>query len=335
MFDLAYRYQIFHQSQPSDFNFKMSTVRDYYKALEGENLDNLHEKDGDYLPFVSIGDNNFASPKLKTVDVWSGFYVTHPFLKKKIYNLMRFLTTYQNHESLVLGSKLRNHKDLYKLEETVSVLIHHDGITGTNTIKVYYDYLRMANEAVESLENVVAKYNPALKGFKVEVLDQYFKLYEEQQLAVLNPYGQRSLRMNIRVDCHQKLRLDGKDIRTIRVSPSSENCFVLEELELSDKGVTQVNLEATGGEKEEKEVLKKEAMEKLDKLEYKGYKIEVVSDVHTKRTVRFMSRDKPVEGLELELGIYNQKNDDFKKSGHYATRIDEVFYHKPQIDWHY
>jgi hypothetical protein len=171
-YDQVYRYQMFHQSQPSEFRYKMSTVRDYFKSLEGESLDNLYRKDGDYLPFVSLESNSFESTPLRTLDVWTGFYVTRPFLKKRIYDLARLLATYQNHETLALGSKLRDHKHLYQLEEAVAILTQNSAITGGHWTKAYDDFMRMANEAEASLERLMAKHNRALKGFRVTALDQ-------------------------------------------------------------------------------------------------------------------------------------------------------------------
>jgi hypothetical protein len=127
----------------------------------------------------------------------------------------------------------------------------------------------------------------------------------------------------------------------------------LEELKLPEKSVTQVSLEATGVKEEaktektkkggktkktkktKKPKLKMEAMERLTLLRYEGYEVEVVSDSEKKRTVRFWNEKKDLDWLELELGVYKQKNDKFKKNGHYVTRLDEESYRKPQVDWHY
>ena len=326
MFNRVYQYQMFHQSQPSEFQFAMSTMREFNEDFNKEDLDNLFVKDGDYLPYMTDLQVHHDSKRYDIVEVWSGFYMTHTHLKQKIYDMMRLLTTYQNHESFKIDSRLRDHKEVRQLEESIAVLIHHDGITGTMHERVYDDYLREVREAEEATAKVIGRRNPALKGFKVTVFDQYFKLYKKQQLAFLNPYGDYPYRMNVKLDCNQTMVANGKKLSHFRMA---NDCFVVDQLDLSGRSTPLINLEITPSKNHTE-------TKKFDKkVEFGGYTVEIVEDVHGKRSVKISNEKKAIRSLETEFGIYNQKNDRYKMNGHYLTRIDEVFYHKPQVDWHF
>ena len=112
----------------------LRAVHDY--SVE-ENIEFPTIRESDFFPY--------QQELIKTSVPWPGFYSTNPFLKRKIKQLAEYERSYSQLAALMafnLNSTQYAHllNQTNQMKQTVSVLHHHDGITGTSPKKTASDY---------------------------------------------------------------------------------------------------------------------------------------------------------------------------------------------------
>lgn len=120
-------------------NIKISLPSEYFKAVMEENK-TYKVFEGDFLPYVS------EHIRRRPIS-WTGFYSSRPGLKKRLYEVQSLVRSAE-----ILTGLIEN-KDINFNE--VSVLLHHDAVTGTcqpDTAKDYF--VRLERDADSSLEAI-------------------------------------------------------------------------------------------------------------------------------------------------------------------------------------
>ncbi|CAG4948764.1 unnamed protein product [Parnassius apollo] len=103
---------------------------------------------GDYLPYGS-----------DSTTYWTGFYTSRPSLKYLARKAHVFL---QVVKQLTVISKMGDSYELHLLRHAVSLLLHHDAITGTSQQHVTQDFIKTVTEAIDSCSKKVSQYLSAL-----------------------------------------------------------------------------------------------------------------------------------------------------------------------------
>ena len=142
----------------SDFQWANANV--WYKNLD--KLIHYVNKDGRVNVFYSTPENYFAQKRasnisfpLKTDDFfpysdswheyWTGYFTSRPSQKHYAFRMQALLQSARQVEYF-LGSSLKDSDALDKLDDAVSVLMHHDAITGTAKQAVADDYAKKLYE---------------------------------------------------------------------------------------------------------------------------------------------------------------------------------------------
>ena len=132
------------------YKFKYSSMAEYLRYVQREAKENKIEwsrKTGDFWEY------NYESVKYA---YWTGFFTTHPDFKRTAAIFGDFTQSSQlinslSAANLASGSEAKLEVQQNKLLETLSVMQHHDALTGTHPKATGDDYLRMmkAQEIVE------------------------------------------------------------------------------------------------------------------------------------------------------------------------------------------
>ena len=139
-------------------NVFYSTPEDYFDAKAGSGVQ-FPTKSDDFFPYA---DNPYA--------YWTGYYTSRPTQKHYV-QMMQSQLQSARHVQYLTGGSQSSSKQLDKLEGAVSILMHHDAITGTAKQAVADDYakrLYIGSEKAQSLLNY---------GFKTLL---HFKSYFSQ-----------------------------------------------------------------------------------------------------------------------------------------------------------
>ncbi|XP_050358334.1 lysosomal alpha-mannosidase-like, partial [Nymphalis io] len=135
-----------HPANMSDVNIFYSTPSCYLKSvyLYGRRDKALHTEKADHLPYASDANT-----------YWTGFYTSRPSLKYLIKRAHVFL---QVVKQLTVLSRMGDSYELHLLRHAVSLVLHHDAITGTSQHHVTNDFIRLLSEAVEACSKRVSSY---------------------------------------------------------------------------------------------------------------------------------------------------------------------------------
>jgi len=130
---------------------KFSTLSEYIQELTHDYLPNAKEelpsKSGDFFPYI---ENEWTS--------WVGYYTSKSMLKLKV----REISRYYNAGKLLLAKFLltdsqstkKVNEALNELEDVLSILQHHDGVSGTMKERVKRDYERMLDLGRNNVDKV-------------------------------------------------------------------------------------------------------------------------------------------------------------------------------------
>ena len=110
----------------------------------------------------------------KGVDDWSGYFTTHPRLKRRIKRVGLMLRSVKALIGIAYskyGQDENDRKQLLKMiteaNEEFGIFMHHDSITGTSVEKVYDDYMKLLSKLEKQIEDIWG----FLADVEVEVLD--------------------------------------------------------------------------------------------------------------------------------------------------------------------
>ncbi|XP_068622155.1 lysosomal alpha-mannosidase-like [Battus philenor] len=139
-----------HPANLSDVNVFYSTPSCYLKAIYmyGRRDKSVFTEKSDYLPYGS-----------DSTTYWTGFYTSRPSLKYLARKTHIFL---QVVKQLTVISRMGDSYELHLLRHAVSLLLHHDAITGTSQQHVTLDFIRTLTDAVESCSKKVSQYLSSL-----------------------------------------------------------------------------------------------------------------------------------------------------------------------------
>ena len=132
------------QANCKNFEIKISTPSEYFQAVLQENH-KYSVFEGDLLPYVS---EHIRKRPLS----WTGFFSSRPALKKRVYEVQSLV------RSTEILTGILDFQDFDARE--VSVLLHHDAITGTcqpNTAEDYFKRLEQDESICMSAINQVYK----------------------------------------------------------------------------------------------------------------------------------------------------------------------------------
>ena len=128
-----------------------STMSDYFKSVKSYAEANDIEwdiYDSDLWEY-----NNESKPNA----FWTGYFSTYPDIKRNISTLSQYtesslqLMALNSFKEQQVDQLLENQTEML---ETLSILQHHDAITGTHTRKVGLDYQEMIDKARQNDETV-------------------------------------------------------------------------------------------------------------------------------------------------------------------------------------
>ena len=181
---------------------KYSSIIEYFKSLKSLNI-TFGNFNGDFLPY--------QEPFYGWDDFWSGYYSTRLHLKRSVrhvYNQIQSAKTLlviraieKNNNSINFRNDTASIIDsintiIKKAEEKWSVLMHHDGITGTHTSITESSYYTMLHEASNLIEEAYDNINKKLSTkFGTENIKPYAKIINNLNisdiiyLTVVNPTG--------------------------------------------------------------------------------------------------------------------------------------------------
>ena len=161
-----------------DITMKIATASEYFEAVkQASPIVPLYK--GDFFPYVTSG------------YYWTGFYTTWPEFKQEVFETHRLL------RGAELALAIEEQEDIVPQE--ASVVLHHDGITGTCRPHVLSDYSRRLKidkaKALKALQKVLKK-TKLEEGIKIQgefrVLELYNSLnWEREELLHVesaNPY---------------------------------------------------------------------------------------------------------------------------------------------------
>ncbi|XP_069356925.1 lysosomal alpha-mannosidase-like [Maniola hyperantus] len=135
-----------HAANMSDINIFYSTPSCYLKAiyLYGRRDKAIYTEKSDHLPYGS-----------DATTYWTGFYTSRPSLKYFVKRAHVFL---QVVKQLSVLSRMGDSYELHLLRHAVSLMLHHDAITGTSQQHVANDFIKTISEAIEACSKKVSQF---------------------------------------------------------------------------------------------------------------------------------------------------------------------------------
>ena len=126
-------------------NIHYATVNDYFDAVKKVKDISFSNYNSNFVPYIEVLSGRF--------DHWTGFYSTRIIVKKLIRDMFQDLRAVKVLYALVvkhiqssfnLKENLNQIVNLYlrNIEETASILLHHDAITWTSPYLTIKDYLK-------------------------------------------------------------------------------------------------------------------------------------------------------------------------------------------------
>lgn len=153
------------QAHSKNLQIKITTPSEYFKAVLQENH-KYKVFEGDLLPYVS---EHIRQRPLS----WTGFFSSRPALKKRVYEVQSLVRTTE-----ILNGIL-NFQDFEARE--VSVLLHHDAITGTCQPDTAEDYFKRLDHderlCMSAINDVYEKHVGAQNGFQVALNYKVFIIF--------------------------------------------------------------------------------------------------------------------------------------------------------------
>ncbi|KAJ0182989.1 hypothetical protein K1T71_000965 [Dendrolimus kikuchii] len=133
-----------HPANISDINIFYSTPSCYMKAiyLYGRRDKAIYTEKVDHLPYGSDSST-----------YWTGYYTSRPSLKYLVKRAHIFL---QIVKQLTVLARMGDSYELHLLRHAVSLVLHHDAITGTSQQHVTNDFIRILSEAIDSCSKKVS-----------------------------------------------------------------------------------------------------------------------------------------------------------------------------------
>ncbi|XP_022823999.1 lysosomal alpha-mannosidase-like [Spodoptera litura] len=133
-----------HPANLSDINIFYSTPSCYLKAiyLYGRRDKAVYTEKDDQLPYGS-----------DSMTYWTGYYTSRPSLKFFARRAHVFL---QVVKQLTVIARLGDSYELHLLRHAVSLVLHHDAITGTSQQHVTSDFVRILSEAIDACTKKVS-----------------------------------------------------------------------------------------------------------------------------------------------------------------------------------
>eukprot|EP01127_Copromyxa_protea_P006394 TRINITY_DN1622_c0_g1_i4.p1 TRINITY_DN1622_c0_g1~~TRINITY_DN1622_c0_g1_i4.p1 ORF type:complete len:934 (-),score=132.19 TRINITY_DN1622_c0_g1_i4:8-2809(-) len=218
------------------FDFKYCTLSEYFEAVS-ENLPKkeMAKYSDDFLPYIS-----------EIFDFWTGFYSTRPALKMFARDVESDIYSSEiSHATLALnllnsGKSLDKHrkeasKVIEQVKNEISVLNHHDAITGTCAAVAAKQYEKIYDDGKEELSLLVGELFSINKENVIKAKMDSHKYYlhksltqEPIYLTLFNPLAfERVESVNVEILGAENIRLQdsssGKDIPFQKVSLGGES----------------------------------------------------------------------------------------------------------------
>ncbi|CAK1546529.1 unnamed protein product, partial [Leptosia nina] len=186
-----------HPANVSDINIFYSTPSCYLKSiyLYGKRDKAVYTEKVDHLPYGS--DPN---------TYWTGFFTSRPSLK---YLAIRAHVFLQIVKQLTVLSRMSDFYELHLLRHAVSLVLHHDAITGTSQQHVANEFTSLLSEAIDLCTKKVSQFlsilTPAWGGNRRTKTNQQFivchqlnisqcRFTETQDSMLLLVYNQLSVK---------------------------------------------------------------------------------------------------------------------------------------------
>ncbi|CAB3257391.1 unnamed protein product [Arctia plantaginis] len=164
-----------HPANISDINIFYSTPSCYLKAiyLYGRRDKAVFTEKGDHLPYGS-----------DLVTYWTGYYSSRPSIK---YLTRRAHVFLQVVKQLTVLAKMGDSYELHLLRHAVSLVLHHDAITGTSQQHVTNDFVRILTEAIDSctkkVSNLLSFLTPTWGGSRRSKNNQQFIICHQLNMS--------------------------------------------------------------------------------------------------------------------------------------------------------
>ncbi|XP_026734781.1 lysosomal alpha-mannosidase-like [Trichoplusia ni] len=164
-----------HPANLSDINIFYSTPSCYLKAiyLYGRRDKAVYTEKGDQLPYGS-----------DALTYWTGYYTSRPSLK---YFSRRAHVFLQVVKQLTVIARLGDSYELHLLRHAVSLVLHHDAITGTSQQHVTNDFIRILSEAIDSctkkVSNLLSYLTPTWGGSRRTKNNQQFVICHQLNMS--------------------------------------------------------------------------------------------------------------------------------------------------------
>ncbi|XP_052749154.1 lysosomal alpha-mannosidase-like [Galleria mellonella] len=175
-----------HPANLSDINIFYSTPSCYLKAIY---LYGRRDKADDLLPYGS--DPN---------TYWTGFYTSRPSFK---YLARRAHVFLQVVKQLSVIAHIGDTYELHLLRHAVSLILHHDTITGTSQQHVANDFIRILSEAIDTCTKKISSFISILtptwgnskrskNNQQFVITSQFLETHESVIVVVYNPLSTKT-----------------------------------------------------------------------------------------------------------------------------------------------
>ncbi|XP_050557941.1 lysosomal alpha-mannosidase-like [Spodoptera frugiperda] len=339
-----------HPANLSDINIFYSTPSCYLKAiyLYGRRDKAVYTEKDDQLPYGS-----------DSMTYWTGYYTSRPSLK---YFARRAHVFLQVVKQLTVIARLGDSYELHLLRHAVSLVLHHDAITGTSQQHVASDFVRILSEAIDActkkVSNLLSYLTPTWGGSRRTKNNQQFvichqlnmsqcRFTENQESMLLLVYNPLSVKTyhHVRLPAialHYTIRdfndeeveyqlvplpaavinLPGRSSTAIQ-----ELCFEAENI--PPLGFTAYYIAPVRDQLEENEFAKKFSKSNPGKIEAEQEIIPFISNEYIKVTVDkvtgLLESIQHVDGVKIDVGqnfYYYAQGQQTLQSGAYSFRPD-------------
>mmetsp|Transcript_27408 Transcript_27408/g.27029 ORF Transcript_27408/g.27029 Transcript_27408/m.27029 type:complete len:369 (+) Transcript_27408:400-1506(+) len=137
----ALRDYIAKSSKHQDLTIKIATPSEYFEAIKNTEF-SIYK--GDLFQYVNLRPSMGGVSWTGHLDyaIWTGFYTTRPLLKQNIYYAQKIVRAAEIAQAISLQKQFSS--------SDVSLMLHHDAITGTCRPQVYDDYKFRLEEVVKT-----------------------------------------------------------------------------------------------------------------------------------------------------------------------------------------
>ncbi len=142
----------FNQKEKQEFEFKFSSLSNMVTQAKSKlDMKSLPVKHGDFFPYIDFG-----------YHTWSGYFTSKAVFKRLVRATGEYFQAMKILAAKVIYFQLTNPESfgeisskLNYLHQVLSILQHHDAITGTMKEFVKNDYEKMVSKAVKELDDVL------------------------------------------------------------------------------------------------------------------------------------------------------------------------------------